>query len=255
MSGCRALLLLAGALVASACAAIAQDKKPPVPPGRDPGGVAVALICTGIDYTQTALAQRLARDGEGEPIAWDVVDKNRQPFDSAKGEAPREWGGDGTALAGRLAADGLRLVAVRVDPADPASLARAVAFVAQTPARIAVVPMWGASREAWEPFRQAASHFRHLLVIVPAGEEAGPVYPAALGLDTVLAVAAGTGSGSAEVPGFGGRTRRLSGEALAVAAAGRAAAALLAREPRLDARALKERLIEAGGEPAWRPRK
>jgi hypothetical protein len=43
----------------------AQEKKPPLPPGRDPGGQAVALISTGIDYTRLDIAARLARDGEG----------------------------------------------------------------------------------------------------------------------------------------------------------------------------------------------
>src|SRR5215467_9057175 len=67
-------------------------KKPPVPPGRDPGGVAVALI--GIDYTLPAVARRLARDGEGELIGWDLQDQDRKPFDSSKGTALPEWGGD-----------------------------------------------------------------------------------------------------------------------------------------------------------------
>lgn len=248
----RALLLFAITLAALGSGAVAQDKKPPVPAARDPGGVAIALIGTGIDYTLPGLAQRLARDGEGELIGWDVEDRDRQPFDRARGETCPEWGGDGTALASVLAADGVRPVPVRVNPAEPASLARAIAFVAQTPARVAVLPMWGASREAWEPLRQAVGRFRDILVIVPAGEGADPVYPAALGLDTVLAVEAG--SASVAAPGFGGRMQRLSGAALAVASAGKAAAALLAREPRLDARALKGRLIEAGGEPAWRVR-
>jgi hypothetical protein len=209
----RALLLLAIAFAALGFGAVAQDKKPPVPPGRDPGGVAIALLGTGIDYTLPGLAQRLARDGEGELIGWDLEDKDRQPFDRAKGEAPPEWGGDGTAVAGVLGADGVRLVPVRVNPADPASLARAIAFVAQTPARVVVQPMWGASREAWEPFRQAAGHFKHILIIAPAGRGADPAYPAALGLDNVLAVE--PGAAGADAPGFGGRMRRLSGPPLA----------------------------------------
>lgn len=253
MTGQRPLLLAAFVLVAATCAALAQGKKPPLPPGRDPGGIAVALIGTGIDYTQAALARQLARDGEGEPIGWDVVDRDRLPFDKAGGETRPDWGGDGTALCGLLAADGVRLVPVRVDPADPASLARGLAFAAQTPARIVLVPMRGDSREMWEPFRQAAEHFKHLLVVVPAGEGSGATYPAGLGLDTVLAVEATT-SGAA-VPGFGGRMRQLSGEAAAVAAAGSAAAAILAREPRLDAKGLRKRLIDAGGGPAWRARR
>jgi len=64
----RAILLHLIAVAAFAVAALAQEKKPPLPPGRDPGGVAIALVTTGIDYTVPEVAQRLARDGEGELI-------------------------------------------------------------------------------------------------------------------------------------------------------------------------------------------
>ena len=250
----RAFLLL-GLLPATIGLAAAQDAKPRVPAGGDPGGVAVALISTGIDYTLPALARRLARDGEGEIIGWDIVDKDNRPFDRSKGGAPVNWGGDGTATAGALLGDGagVRLVAVRVNPAEPVTLARAVAFIAQTPARIAVLAMWSGQREDWEPFRQAASHFKDVLLIVPAGEGAEAAYPAALGLDNILAVqAAGPGAESA---GFGGAVQRVPGPASAAAAAAKAAALVLAREPRLDAADLKRRLAESEGGPHWRPRK
>jgi subtilisin family serine protease len=61
-------------------AAIAAPVDPPVPPGVDPGGVAVAIIGQGVDYTQPDIAARLARDGEGEIIGWDFVDNDRRPF-------------------------------------------------------------------------------------------------------------------------------------------------------------------------------
>ena len=208
--------------------------------------MAIALITTGIDYTVPEVAQRLARDGEGELIGWDLEDQDRKPFDRSKGSTRPEWGGDGTLIASAAAraGAGVRLVPVRVDPTDPASLARAIVFVAQTPARVAVLPMWGTTRQDWEPLRQAAMRFKDVLVIVPAGKGAEAVYPAALGLDNVLAVEQGTAS--ADAAGFGGRVQRLSGAPLAVAAAGKAAADLLAREPLLDVGALKRRLGEAG---------
>ena len=229
---------------------LAQEKKPLVPPGRDPGGVAIAIITTGIDYTVPELAQRLARDGEGELIGWDLQDNDRKPFDKSKGGTRPEWGGDGTLVASlMLGTRTVRLVPVRVDPGDPASLARAVAFVAQTPARVAVLPMWGTAREDWEPLRQAAMRFRDVLVIVPVGKGPQPVYPAALGLDNILAVEQRTGSVDTAV--FGSGVQRLSGAQRATAAAGGAAAELLAREPGLDVGTLKRRLVEAGGGPTW----
>jgi hypothetical protein len=246
----RATFLFLIAAAAFGGIALAQERKPPVPPGRDPGGVAIALIGPGIDYTLPSLAQRLARDGEGELIGWDLEDKDRRPFDKSKGGTQVGWGGDGTLVANvLLGTQGLRLVPVRVDAGDPASLPRAVAFVAQTPVRVALVIMWSKARADWEPFRQAALHFKDVLIVVPAGNGPEPVYPAAFGLDNVLAVV--QGAGSAEAAGFGGAMRRLEGAQLAAALAGKAAAELLAREPGLDAGALKRRLIEAGGGTMW----
>jgi hypothetical protein len=258
----RLIRLAAIAMIALASAVLAQRpepqwapklgaesiraEKPPVPPGRDPGGSAVALIGTGIDYTLPQIAPRLARDGEGELIGWDLQDQDRRPFDQSRGTAPSEWGGDGTLLASLIVgAPTVRLVPVRVDPSDPVELARALAFVAQTPARVAVVAMGSPSRPHWEAFRQAAQRFKDVLVVVPAE----PVYPAALGLDNVLAVIAGTTR--AEAAGFGGVTSHASGAVVAVAAAASEAAELRAREPALDAAALKRRLGEAGGGAKW----
>jgi len=162
-------------------------RDPPVPPGHDPGGAAVGLFTTGIDYREPEIARRLARDGEGEIIGWDIVDNDNRPYGSAVGE---------TALAKLLVGSGnVRLVPLRVDPADPPSLARAVAFLARTPARVAVVPMGSARRADWGPFRHAAAHFKEILFVVAAGGDGkdrgtDPTYPAALGLDNVMVVAA-----------------------------------------------------------------
>ena len=90
-------VLVAATLLAASTEA--QEAKPRVPPGRDPGGVAIALIGTGIDYTIPEVAQRLARDGEGELIGWDLEHKDRKPFDKSKGSTRPEWGGDGTLIA------------------------------------------------------------------------------------------------------------------------------------------------------------
>jgi hypothetical protein len=249
----RTIVVHVVAAAALGAVALAQEKKPPVPPGRDAGGVAVALISTGVDYTLPALARRLARDGEGEVIGWDLEDNDRRPFDKSKGGAWREQGADGTAIASFvIGAEETRLVPVRLNPADPASPARALAFVAQTPARVALAPISGIKPEAWEPLRQAATRFKDILIILPVSGS-DTTSPAVLGLDNVLAVE--PGSESADAVGFGGQVQRLSGPPLAVAAAGKAAAALLAREPRLDIGVLKRRLAEASGGAHWRARK
>ncbi len=191
----RALLLVLATVLVHAAAALAQTRKPALPPGTDPGGAAIALLTTGIDYTLPEIARRLARDGEGELIGLDLQDADNRPFAAAGSETRARWGGDATALIRAIASPGRRIVPVRIDPAAPVSLARAVAFVAQTPARVVVVPMWGADKAEWEPFRQAASHFRDLLFIVAAGDEGKdldeqPAWPAAFGLANVLVVTA-----------------------------------------------------------------
>jgi hypothetical protein len=151
-------------------------------------------------------------------------------------------------------------VPVRVDARDPASLARAVAFIAQTPARIVVVPTWGQRKEDWQPFRRAVEHFSQLLFIVAAGDDGkdldkDPVYPAAFALPNVLVVsaaragphtprsvqilpAANWGSNSVDAVA-------LSGDSVAAAAvAAKAAAAMLPHSASLNGAELKLRLIQ-----------
>jgi len=245
----RAMLLCLVAATSIGSSALAQERKPPVPPGRDPGGVAIGLVSTGIDYTLPSIVPRLARDGEGELIGWDMADNDRQPFDRTKGATPPQWGGDGTAVASFLLGGVVRLVPVRVDPADPGSLARAVAFMAQTPARLVLLPIADARPDALEGLRRAAVRYKSLSIILPAAE-GDAIAEALKGLDNVITVR--QGAAGVDATGFGGRAQRLSGAPLAVAAAGMAAARLLSREPQIDARTLKRRLMEAGGEVLWR---
>jgi hypothetical protein len=190
--GSAILLALAAALALPAAAQRAAD--PRFPPAQDPGGVAVAILATGFDYTQPDLARSVARDGEGEPIAWDFAGNDPRPYLPSPNETPPEHGGDGTLLARTVierAKGRVRLVPVRVDPGRPVTLAQAVAFAARTPARIVLVPLWGGRPEDWEPFRIAAAHFRHLLFVVSSGEtDRAPVFPAALALENMLVVTA-----------------------------------------------------------------
>ena len=167
----------------------AKSADPKVPPGNDPGGEPIALITRGIDYTLPKIAARLARDGEGELIGWDVVDDDSFPF-AANG------GGD-TPLAGDLVGlpqgeRSVTLLVVRADPASPVSLAKALAFVTRTPARRVLVPFWSTQREDWEPFLQAAQHFKDLKIVVPAcaASPAGAgaaIYPRDLGEPNIVA--------------------------------------------------------------------
>jgi len=148
-------LVLGMAGVSAAGAAFAAD--PPLKPGRDPGGTAVAVLTEGIDYTRPALAAVLARDGEGEAIAWDATDGDHRPFAAD---------GNGSALTLAAAArGGVRLVAVRYAGGDGASLARAIAFAAGTPARIVVVPLNEHGRSGLGVLKAAAQTFGRILFV------------------------------------------------------------------------------------------
>ncbi len=194
-----AMTLALTACLAAANAQTPTPSKPKVPPGRDPGGVAVALITTGIDYTDPRIALCLARDGEGELIGWDMIDRDRRPLGIDRDKTPPNWGGDGSMHARALqCGDRARLIPVRVNPADPMSFGNALAFIAQTPSRIAVLPMWSERAEDWEMFRRAAEQFKDILVIAAAGDErrdidTSPVWPAAFKLPNVIVVSTGIG--------------------------------------------------------------
>ncbi|MFM9846739.1 MAG: hypothetical protein ACKVP3_06230 [Hyphomicrobiaceae bacterium] len=155
------------ALVATGASAQSPSPKPKIPPGTDPGGIAIALIAYGIDYTDPEIAPRLARDGEGDIIGWDFVTGDNKPFAAAP-----DSGIDGTHLAKLILSAYARgrLVPLRVAPADPAQFAQAMRFVLQSPARIIAVPLWNARPEITEVMNAAAAHARDRLFIIPAGE-------------------------------------------------------------------------------------
>lgn len=186
----------------------AQAADPKVPPGQDPGGPALALIGGGIDYTSAKIAHRLARDGEGEPISWDLIDNDRTAFARAiakeQNNAPVVEG----ATAGKSGASSesalanssggspdpsahlanhddtrpaelllsaytkARLIPVRLPPADPHALAKAIAFATGTPARIIVITQPLSAEPLQDVVRQAATRFRDYLFVV-AGDITG----------------------------------------------------------------------------------
>ena len=77
------MIALFAVLIVSPHLALADD--PPVPPGKDPGGVAVALVDTGVNYTLPEISNRLARSPDGEILGFDFQDNDRLPFDLEPG--------------------------------------------------------------------------------------------------------------------------------------------------------------------------
>lgn len=99
-------------------------KKPKVPIGRDPGGLAVALLGAGVDYLNPEMAARLARDGEGEIIAWDILDDDDRPLErpADRGLIPPPFSGTEMAFEFLRAAPRARLIPVRVQDRNAMAL-------------------------------------------------------------------------------------------------------------------------------------
>lgn len=158
-------LSLGVAAVAPATVRADAVRDPAIAAGVDPGGIAIGLVSSGLDITDAELTKRLARDGEGHPIAWDVIGGDPNPFDAQPGAA------SGTAIAKALvgAYANARLVAVRTDPANVQSLASGLGFAMRTPAKLVAVPSI-AGRDGARVIAQAAVHAPNILFFVPAGE-------------------------------------------------------------------------------------
>jgi hypothetical protein len=135
----------------------ARAADPPLKSGRDPSGTPIAILSGGLDYTRPEIARLLARDGEGEAIAWDTVDGDHRPFE-------KDSEGAETALAA-AALGGVRIIPIRITEGDRTSLAQAIAFAAGTPARIVLAPLSEKARTEIEVLAAAAQKFQHVLFI------------------------------------------------------------------------------------------
>lgn len=170
-------LTAALALVMAALPATAQTVDPPVPPGRDPGGIPVAVIGPGLDYTLPHLAQMLTRDGEGEITGYDFIDDDRRPYEV---KSATDVVGPGTRVAEIVTGEGqaATLIAVRAKMDDAVSLTKAIRFAAQSPARIIAIDRAFVTPIDMEMFNSAAHHYREHLLIVVAGDDGTNLDPA-----------------------------------------------------------------------------
>ena len=153
------IALAVAMLLASTVVALA--KKPKLPPDHDPGGQAIILLTTGIDYTKPELAARLARDGEGDLIGWDTIDGDNRPYVT---------NGEGTAQAIALGkAPGTRIVVIRIDPGKAPSLMTGLQFVGRMPGRVIVMPELAGDVTLRTPLFTAFGQLADHTFIVPAG--------------------------------------------------------------------------------------
>lgn len=155
----RAFAAAAALLSCVPSGAMAGADDPRVPPGRDPGGIPVAVVGAGIDYIKSNVAPKLARDGEGEIIGYDFIDDDRRPYDL----------GPGTAIAEMVTAEGqaATLIVVRANMSDSANAGRAIRYTSATPAKICLLMEPVTGKEHAALVSAAAAAFKGLLFIVP----------------------------------------------------------------------------------------
>jgi len=241
-----------GLLAVTALLAIAQPRAalsadPKAPAGRDPGGIAVAIIGSGLDYRRPEVAQRLARDGEGEPIGWDFADNDARPFS----EADR----DGS-LAGIVLGEGqtTRLILARVAANRQDQLAMALRLVDSTPAPVVVLAADGDGRIAYADLAEAARHLPQLLIVVPerlvTGKPTRTETEAVAGLIVASADPAGRSAdvavplvARAGTPLDAALKSRPARDDLAAARVAALAARILAAAPSLRGGALRARIL------------
>jgi len=232
--------LLAAAAFALALATDTRADDPPVPPGRDPGGIMVAVVAQGFDYTRPDIAARLARDGEGEIVGFDFVANDRTPYD---GQAD----GDGSAVARTILAKapGVRLALVRAS--DQRSVGRALSFIAKSPARVALIVSADDRDAASRMVEQAARSLERILfVVVVAPKQRVPEGAAPPSPSTPENLIVATGEAGAE--NRAGTVPVLSGAAtLAAARLAASAARIVEAEPSLTGAEIARRVAAEAG--------
>jgi len=250
-----------------------EPLNPPVPEGTDPGGVLVALIDTGINYTLTEFALRLARDGAGRLLGYDYWDMDERPYDMEPARSVFYPLHHGTAVASVLLAEApqVRLAVYRYPRPQMDRFADLVAHADRSGAQIVNLAMGSNRLEEWQAMEKAARARPHMLFIVSAGNDGRdideePVYPAALTPDNFLVVTSADGFGrlaegsnwgrtsvDVMVPGeqidvidHRGAAGKASGSSFAVPRITALAARLLSKNPEWDADKLKQAITGRG---------
>lgn len=187
----KTVVAVCAALFVAVAAAQTSARKPPVPAGAPTRGFAVALLSDGIDYTRSGIATKLARDGEGEIVGWDVVDNDRRPF-ARNGAATRL-----VEIAPTL------IVPYRLDVGSAESWRAALLALSRSPARVAVVARAARGLSRLDGVTSTMAAMRDVLFIVPAGDD-GLALDVDVRADNILVVTALATAGAALQPNRGG---------------------------------------------------
>lgn len=217
--------------------AISAPVDPPVPHGRDPGGLLVAFICSGIDYTDSNISQMFARDGEGEITGYDFIDDDRRPY-AASGE---------TRIAEVLIGEGqaTTLIALRASATDAISLAKAIGYAAKSPATIIAIALPLSATEPQAIVQAASARFPQHLFILAATEPPLPELPNVLVVSSAaLSAAAGQAPTADVAVNIDGATAGEPAHMIAVARTAALAGRRQAVEPSEDGAALKQSILK-----------
>ena len=188
------VLFLAFALAPSA--GFAGVNEPAIPEGKDPGGVAVAIIDSGVNYTLKQITPRLARDPQGNLIGYDFHDDDLCPFDVVPGHKPDAGRHHGTRVAAIFLREApkARLAPYRYRAHSFETFADIVKTIAKGPARIVIMSLGGYQKNDWDHFAKAAAAHPEILFIISAGNDGWnvdekPIYPSGYKLANAVVVA------------------------------------------------------------------
>ena len=256
-----------------------EPLNPPVPAGKDPGGVTVAHVDSGVNYLLPEIVARLARDETGLAQGRDFWDRDDRPFDGDVGRSAFFPVRHGTPVASLLLkeAPDIRLLPYRYPRPDMTRMGALVDAAASAGARIVALPMGSRKEAEWTSFAEAAERHSDLLFIVSAGNDgrdidAVPLYPASLDLENMIVVtsadafgrlAAGSNWGlrsvdlmvpaeQLEVIDYRGARGRASGSSYAVPRVAALAARLKAANPGWRAGELKRAILARAVKPLER---
>ncbi len=168
---------------------------PPVPSGKDPGGISVGVIDSGINYTVAPFDQHIARDPNGTLIGKDYWDEDDRPFDVDTGRSPFFPLHHGSSVASVIINEApmARIIPIRYPRPDMTKMANAVNWLASTGVTVVNLAMGSNSEQEWAAFAEAAARHPKILFLVSAGNngrniDSEPVYPASLPLSNTIVI-------------------------------------------------------------------
>ncbi|MDA0998639.1 MAG: S8 family serine peptidase [Proteobacteria bacterium] len=178
------------------------DLNPPPPKAADPGGIAVALIDSGVNYLISPFSDRLARNSDGQLIGYDFWDLDDRPFDIDTGRSAFFPLRHGSTVMSVLISEApmARILPIRYPRPDMTRMRDVIDWIGARDVLIVNLAMGSNKRSDWIAFAEAAARHPLMLFIVSAGNngrdiDRQPVYPAALQLPNMIVVTSSENDG------------------------------------------------------------